>query len=76
MTHTKYSNLTDDEFLGQVDDARSKSPIIDELATRLEKANRQRVPEDSDTRVDCPVCEASLVVSYDETTNRFKAETE
>lgn len=58
MAHTKYSNLTDEELLRYVDDARPKSPLIEELATRLEKTVRS---EKSGTWThDCPVCEAPL----------------
>ena len=58
MAHTKYSHLTDDELLRMVDDARPKSPLIEELATRLEKTVKA---EKSGTWAhDCPVCEAAL----------------
>ena len=45
MAHTKYSHLTDDELLRMVDDARPKSPLIEELATRLEKTVKAESPE-------------------------------
>lgn len=56
MAHTKYSHLTDDELLRMVDDARSKSPMIEELATRFEKT----VKAEKSWTHDCPVCEAAL----------------
>jgi hypothetical protein len=58
MAHTKHSHLTDTELLSLVDEARSKSPLIDELATRLER--EMNVAKSGTWTHDCPVCEAPL----------------
>lgn len=57
MAHTKYSHLTDDELLRMVDNAHPKSPMIEELATRLE---RTKAEESGTWTQDCPVCKAAL----------------
>lgn len=72
MRHTKYSNLTDEELLNKIDDARQHSPIIDELAGRLEKLDRTN--NETNTRVECPVCEAKLEAGLDEDNNIFTLE--
>lgn len=72
MRHTKYSNLTDEEFLSKIDNARQHSPIIDELAGRLEKLDRTN--NETNTRVECPVCEAKLEAGLDEDNNIFTLE--
>jgi predicted Ser/Thr protein kinase len=57
-TDTKYRHLTDKELLNHIDEARSKSPLIEELAQRLE---REMDKSKSATWThDCPVCEAPL----------------
>lgn len=58
MAHTKHSHLTDTEFLSSVGEARSKSPLVDELATRLER--EMDVAKSRTWTHDCPVCEAPL----------------
>lgn len=58
MAHTEYSHYTDDELIRFVDNARSKSSLIDELATRLEKQMDQ--PKDKTWSEDCPVCKATF----------------
>lgn len=72
MAHTRYSNLTDDELLSRIDEARQHSPIIDELASRLEK--KERINNQTNTRVECPVCEAALEADLDEGNNIFTLE--
>ncbi len=74
MAHTKFSNYSDDELLSLVDEKRSQSPLIDELCTRLEKLNGTHISVDANHRVECPVCEASLSVNYDEGNNMFEVE--
>jgi hypothetical protein len=71
--HTKYSNLTDAELLSQVEAARAQSPVIEELAKRLEK---QTTGFNGDTghRVECPVCEAPLKADFDDGDNMFTLE--
>lgn len=57
---TKYGNLSDDELLRYVADARQYSPIIEELCQRIENEGD---PEGQQGEVDCPVCEALLIVN-------------
>jgi hypothetical protein len=66
MAQTKYSHLTDEEFLRYIDDARPHSPMIEELAVRLEK--RLQFEKTGSWTLDCPVCEASIncVIDNDE----------
>ena len=70
MAHTKYSTLSLDELLRLVEDRRSQSPIIDELCNRLENVTASVLP-DSNTRVECPICEANLEADYDEANTMF-----
>ena len=66
MAHTKYSNLLDDELLKHVADVRARSPIIEELCQRLEvKIHSIVIAKDSNSRVECPACEAHLFADYD-----------
>ena len=71
MVHTTFSNYTDDELLRLVDDKRHRSPLIDELCTRLEARGDVAVQEDANTRVECPVCAAPLQAGYDTANNIF-----
>lgn len=59
---TIYNHLTDDELLRHIDLARHHSPIIEELAKRLESS---QTGDDSGTKK-CPVCEAQVRVGYDD----------
>lgn len=72
--HTKYANLSDDELLRQVEEARAHSPIVEELAKRLEATNGNHVSLDANHRVECPVCEAQLSADYDDGNNLFSLE--
>lgn len=65
MAHTKFANYTLNELLNLIDDKRPHSPLIDELCTRLEAAEKVQVSEDASPRVECPVCEARLEAGYD-----------
>jgi len=74
--HTKYNSLSDEEFLRQIDENRAYSPVISELATRLEKANnRISVQEDSEFQSECPVCESKLNIEYNKDQASFSLET-
>lgn len=76
MAHTTFTNYTNDELLRLVDDKRYRSPLIDELCTRLEKRGEVAVQEDADFRVECPVCAAPLEAGYDECKNMFTIQNE
>ena len=71
MAQITFTNYTDDELLRLVDDKRYRSPLIDELCTRLEARGDVAVQEDADTRVECPVCAAPLQAGYDTANNMF-----
>lgn len=67
--HTKYANLTNAELLVQIDSIRDKSPIIEELAHRLEQG--VGIDDESGHNVTCPVCEAQLEADYDSGNDMF-----
>ena len=71
MAHTTFSNYTDDELLRLVVDKRHRSPLIDELCTRLEARGDVAVQEDANALVECPVCAAPLQAGYDSANNMF-----
>ena len=66
MVYTKYSHLEDDEFLRLIESKLGQSPILDELACRLNASYDQDCGcsiEDflaPDNVMSCPVCEATL----------------
>ena len=71
MRYTRYSHLTDDELLRMVD-ARPKSPLIEELATRLEKT--VKAEKFGTWTHDCPVCEAALNCTLNDDGDRLTLE--
>lgn len=64
-----YRTLTDDELLREIDDRRKHSPLIDELANRLE-----RIGGTTGGDVTCPVCDANLKVCVDDEGFEFNLE--
>lgn len=70
MALTKYESYSDDEFLSMVEDKRQHNVIIDELCNRLETKN----PPSSQSQIDCPICDASLMVAYDSDNDSFSLE--
>lgn len=58
MNYTKFRTLTDAELFSVIQTARRHSPIIEELAGWLERADAQKPRAFS-----CPVCEAELLGS-------------
>lgn len=72
QTITKYASLSHEEFL-RVLDQKTDSPIIQECMTRFErygnvddidKADPEPVPKVEGQGV-CPVCDATLDITYD-----------
>lgn len=59
----RYKHFTNEELLVNIDDKRRYSPLIDELALRLEKeiVNMAEVNH----KVECPVCSAQLEADLD-----------
>lgn len=60
-------NMTDDELLRQIDDLRAYSPIIDELAKRLDSVIKygKGVKQECDHESVCPVCKSKVVINID-----------
>ncbi len=71
---TEYRYLTNDELINLLAIRRHLSPIVDELCTRLEAVPPEPDTNDSVTRVWCPVCEAPLMVTVNETDSSCKLE--
>ena len=74
---TQFSTLSDDEFLRQIGDTNKKSPIIAELVTRLERAKGFHFNEEKPHEMECPVCQAELVLKLNfekQTFNLFPSE--
>jgi len=58
--------LTDEELLVAVNEVASQSPIIGELAKRLEAVEARRAALAVDRSCECPICLGALTVDYDE----------
>lgn len=72
-TITQFNGLSTDELLRHVDEARSKSPIIEELCQRLEAgAYPTIVPVTIETA--CPVCLVELEITYDGESDKSEVE--
>jgi hypothetical protein len=68
MTHSPYWNHSDMELLRLVDDARTRSPLINELGIRIERSNgllSTKVHE----KTKCPVCLSLVDADYHEDTD-------
>lgn len=68
--HTKFENLNDKELLNHLESIRYHSPIIAELCKRLEESMKE--PDPLRDRVDCPVCQANLIVDVDESIDSYQ----
>lgn len=66
-------NLSDQEFLNQLEDTHLKSPIIKALYDRLNKTVLIDPPIYKE-KVECPVCMAEIKVSFDSDANQFNLE--
>lgn len=53
MKDTRFSFMSDAEFIAFIKDKRDRSPIIEELCARIEESPGFNTSE-------CPVCEADL----------------
>lgn len=68
-----YTHLSDEEFLLDVGDKVYQSPILKEFGRRLQHSiDTSVVAADANHRATCPVCEAELVVDYDEGNSLFE----
>jgi len=62
MAHTRFSNLTDEELMTELDSRRHQSPVIDELCNRIESG--RLLGTETNHKVSCPTCDADLEVDY------------
>jgi len=60
---TKYRTMSNDEFLGTIDDNVAYSPVLIELVRRLHEYMDAATPEAG--QVECPCCEANLEIVVD-----------
>lgn len=77
---TPYQHLTDEELLNHIQSSRIYSPIIQSLATRLEKSltalNVTGDAPDDGKIIKCPICEASLELKFDSEDTTYEIITE
>ena len=66
---TKYHNLGDDVLEAKAEEAAVYSPLIRELLVRWQK---KHVVDTLHPQVECPVCEAPLMVEADVGNDRFE----
>ena len=71
MVHTKFSFMSDQEFIHSIEDKKHLSPVIAELCRRLE-CRSEGNDSKADDRVECPVCEAELRVELDEANDLYE----
>ena len=55
---SRYRTLSDEELLSEFDSKRQHSDVIDELCERLERSTK----EISDQEIDCPICNATILL--------------
>lgn len=58
-------HLNNQEYLSRLADARLHSPVIEELAARLEKVIESSPEKLNGGLTHCPICEAQLKVDID-----------
>jgi hypothetical protein len=68
---TQYRHLTDSELLFKVGEACLYSPIIAELARRLDLKNPYDYTQPPITQASCPSCESVLELGFDELNECF-----
>lgn len=76
---TKHRHLSNFELLRYISEARYQSPIVGELANRLECCIREDLEKDSDNNwgmsvVKCPCCEATLIAETDDAGTTLQVE--
>ena len=76
--YTKYSYMTNDEFITHIQDKLGNSPIIDELIARLETCRNQviykkQISPKNDSQISCPCCESLITILCDEKSNGLSA---
>lgn len=60
----RQSNLSDREFLYEIQDQTGASPLIAEIVRRFEKLIDTTEPRSTDAA--CPICEAELLIDFTE----------
>ena len=71
MSQTKYNHFSNTELISLFEEKAQSSEIIMELCKRLE-TNENKMPTNTNCDVECPVCEAKLIVDYDENNLMFE----
>jgi hypothetical protein len=73
MNVTKYRNLSNEELLSVAAERdRSGSDLLQELINRLEKLEAIESRADVNERVECPCCQANLLVEFDPHNNLYE----
>lgn len=72
MHHTKFHQLSNEELLSVFAERdRSGSDLLQELGNRLERLDAIESRTDVNERVECPCCQANLLVEFDPHNNLY-----
>lgn len=71
---TRFSTMTEEEFLREIDSKKDNSPVIHELVMRLadKHGNGYHVDAETNHECECPVCECNILVEHDWGNERFE----
>ena len=64
--------LTDDELLAHLEERSHMSPVIGELTRRMRLLMDEDRKTDYNSQSECPVCQASLHIDFDESNRLFE----
>lgn len=72
MHQTRFNRLSNEELLSVAAERdRSGSDLLQELVNRLEKLEAIESRADVNERVECPCCQANLLVEFDPYNNLY-----
>lgn len=72
MRQTRFNRLSNEELLSIAEERdRSGSDLLQELINRLEKLEAIESRADVNERVECPCCQANLLVEFDPHNNLY-----
>lgn len=72
MPQTKFNRLSNEELLSiAAERDRSGSDLLQELVNRLERLEAIESRADVNERVECPCCQANLLVEFDPHNNLY-----